>query len=104
MTEREKDLLADLLTTPPEDIDETLHEVQQAHIHSQPDVLTPRDEQALLRAANAVGPVTLTSDQTTAQEHAGTLFNDVSDFVRRYPIPTALAVAGAAYVLMRRRK
>ena len=103
MTERE-DLLSDLLATPTEAVDDTMQAVHSARIHNQPEILTEGDEQALLRAANAVGPVTLSTDSAMDVHRDEGLVQDIGGFVRRYPIPTALAVAGLAYAIARRKR
>jgi hypothetical protein len=103
MTERE-DLLSDLLTTPTEAVENTMQTVHSARIHNQPDILTEDDEQALLRAANAVGPVTLSTEPAMEMQSDEGLVQDIGGFVRRYPIPTALAVAGLAYAIARRKR
>ena len=100
MTER--DLLNDLLKTPPEQIEETMESAQRAAIYDAAP-LSPENERALLRAAADAGPVTL-AEQSETGTNPPEVISDVMGFVRRYPLQTALAVAGAAYLLARRRK
>jgi hypothetical protein len=96
MTEqqREDDLLAGLLDTPeaPTPLDAT-----PAHIE-----LTRRDERVLLDAANHAGTATL-APQKPAPVAAGSFAGEVTEFIRRYPIPSLLAGAAVAYLLTRRR-
>ena len=101
MTAHERDLLNDLLTTAPDNVERVLDQAYQEHVAAAP--LTPSSERALLRAAEAAGPVTLTASSTETQV-AHSPIETMSDFVRRYPLVAVGAVAGAAYLLARRRK
>ena len=90
MTEHQRDLLEELLTT------------SDLPAHDQP--IARMDDRTLLQAANAVGPVTLMSEPGPIEQPDQGAVHDVIGFVQRYPIPTLLAVAGAAYLLTRRRR
>jgi hypothetical protein len=92
MTEqqREEDLLSELLDLPEQ---------------TQP-LLTRREEQALLKAANQAGTPTLAPEESTsAQPDAPRSFvSDLADVARKYPILTVLAAGGIAFLLARRRR
>ena len=104
MTGHEKDLLQDLLKTPTDEVEAVMGEAHTVRLDHVPDALTPLDERELLRITRDIGPVTLSADQPTAEPALSSFAGDVGGFVRRYPIPTALAVAGAAYLFARRRR
>lgn len=105
MTAQERDLLKDLLETRPENVENVLDRVYHEHAVAA-DALTPSSERALLRAAEAVGPVTLSADEPS--EHntmtPQSAIEDIGGFVKRYPLVAVGAVAGVAYLLTRRRK
>ncbi|MBC8162356.1 MAG: hypothetical protein H7Z42_14195 [Roseiflexaceae bacterium] len=102
MTEREEHLLDDLLAAPPEATEALLGEAYNSRIEQVPTELTMQGERDLLRLTREIGPVTLIDTPTPTA--ATTLVQDIGALVRRYPLPTALAVAGAAYLVMRRRR
>ena len=100
MTERqrEEEFLSELLDLPE-------HVEQQPHPATQP-LLTRRDEQALLRAANQAGTPTLApteaeQDRTGAP---GSFVSDLAQVARKYPILAVLAAGGIAFLLARRRR
>lgn len=90
MSEHQRDLLEELLTT------------SELPAHDQP--IMPLDDQTLLKAANAVGPVTLMSEPGPVESRSRGAVHDVATFVQRYPIPALLVAAGVGYVLTRRRR
>ncbi len=114
MTEqqREEDLLANLLDVsqsagepaPANHARATLYE-QHAATPQQP-ILTRREEQRLLRAANQAGTPTLAPQETgpAEPESATSFVSAVASLVRRHPIPALLAGAGLAFLLTRRRR
>jgi hypothetical protein len=101
MTEqqREEDLLSELLDLP--------EHADQRHANSvaQP-ILTRREEQALLRAANQVGTPTLapTEQELNPQGGARSFASDLADVARKYPVLTMLAAGSIAFLLARRRR
>jgi hypothetical protein len=119
MTERQHDehLLSELLQTSGtsnERADEQRARVYQAEPFYE-DMLTRQEERALLREANEIGTPTLAPQETTfgtatsgSQSRAaithGSIASELTEVVRRYPIPMLLAGAGLAYVLTRRRR
>jgi hypothetical protein len=92
MTEqqREEDLLSELLDLPEQ---------------TQP-LLTRREEQALLKAANQAGTPTLAPEEfAPAQENAPRSFvSDLTGVARKYPVLAVLAAGGIAFLLARRRR
>lgn len=104
MTEREKDLLQDLLKTPTDEVETRMGEAHAVRIDHIPDELTPRDERELLRLTRDIGPVTLSADQPAPETTPTSFAQDIGNIVRRYPIPTAIAVAGATYLFARRKR
>jgi len=103
MTERqrEEELLSELLDLP-EDADQR---PPDGATTVQP-LLTRREEQALLRAANQVGTPTLAPEEIT-QELDNTPRSFVSDLAgvaRKYPVLTVLAAGGIACLIARRRR
>ena len=59
-------------------------------------------KRALLDVANQVGTATL-APQKSAPAATGSFVGEVTEFIRRYPIPSLLAGAAVAYLLARRR-
>jgi hypothetical protein len=103
MTEqqREEDLLSELLDLPE-------HADQQHAILAQgaQPLLTRREEQALLRAANQVGTPTLAPAEHE-QELEGVSHSFVSDLAgvaRKHPVLTVLAAGSIAFLLARQRR
>lgn len=84
MTEREHELLETMLTTP---------------VHDPPPMVL--DERSLLRAAEALGPVSLAAP--THSQHTS-FANDLAALARRYPFQMAFAAAGVAFLLARSRR
>jgi len=103
MTERQREdeFLSELLALP-----ENTHETQIIYGSEQQSILTQREEQALLRAANAVGTPTLApEDLEPAQDSTpGSFVGDLAGVVRKHPLLAVLAVGGLALVLARRRR
>jgi hypothetical protein len=108
MTEqqREEELLSELLALPDNSDNPGPAGVAAHHsaAHHQP-VLTRRDEQALLKAANEVGTPTLAPQEQGSPGDATNSFGaEVVGLVRKYPIPALLFAAGIGYLLMRQRR
>jgi hypothetical protein len=108
MTEpqREDDLLAGLLdlsqdSSGSSNIDTPTYHAARAH---EP-ILTRRDEQALLKAANEVGTPTLAPQdfQHEGSDTSMSFGKEMVEVIRRYPIPTLVAGVALAYLLTRRR-
>lgn len=102
MTElqHDDDLLADLLSISGESDDAGASDVA-AHLP----ILTPTEEQALLREANQATPPTLVPMVPAADQIAGASFvGEVAEVIRQHPLPTLLIGIGAAYLLTRRRR
>jgi hypothetical protein len=99
MTEhqREEDFLAELL-----DVPEATSPLDVAPARA----LTRHEERSLLDAANQAGTPTLAPQEYDLDERRadGSFLSEATDFVRRYPIPSLLAGAAAAYLLARRRR
>jgi hypothetical protein len=102
MTERqhEDELLSELLDLPEQ------AQQQQADDRAAQPILTRREEQELLRAANQVGTPTLApSDSEQDQDSAPRSFvSDLAGVARKYPVLTVLAAGGIAFLLARRRR
>jgi hypothetical protein len=104
MTEqqREEELLSELLALP-----DNTDNPQSANLvaHHQP-VLTRRDEQALLKAANEVGTPTLAPQELgfSVGDARSSFGDEVVGLIRKYPIPALLFAAGVGYLLMRQRR
>jgi len=103
MTEQqhEDQLLSELL-----DLPEPAHQPQTNHWTSTQPILTRREEQALLRAANQAGTPTLAPTQAE-QDLAGasrSFVSDLADVARKYPVLAVLAAGGVAFLLARRRR
>jgi hypothetical protein len=101
MTEqqREDELLSELL-----DLPENADETQIIYNSAQQSILTQREEQALLRAANAVGTPTLApEDLEPTQDTPGSFVSDLVSVARKHPVLAALVVGGLAILLTRRR-
>jgi hypothetical protein len=103
MTERQREnqLLSELL-----DLPETANETHITNGSAQPSILTQHEEQALLRAANAVGTPTLAPEgfEPAQAGTPGSFVTDLAGVVRKHPMLAVLAVGGAALVLARRRR
>jgi hypothetical protein len=103
MTEqqREDELLSELL-----DLPEHTSEAQITFGSAQQSMLTRHDEQALLRAANAVGTPTLAPEDPSSTQDSppGTFVSDLAGVIRKHPVLAVLAVGGLAFVLARRRR
>ena len=103
MTEqqREEELLSELLDLPEYADQRRTNDATTA----QP-LLTRREEQALLRAANQVGTPTLASDASERdRDHAPDSFvSDMTRVARKYPVLAVLVVGGIAFLLARRRR
>jgi hypothetical protein len=103
MTEqlREDEFLSELLDLP--------EQAQQQHTDdrvAQP-LLTRREEQELLRAANQIGTPTLAPSDAENQSQESTPRSFVSDLAgvaRKHPVLTLLAAGGIAFLLARRRR
>ena len=103
MTERqrEEELLSELLDLP-----------EQADLRHRDDttttqpILTRREEQALLRAANQVGTPTLAPTEAAhdLDDTPHSFVSDLAGVARKYPVLTVLAVGGIAFLLARRRR
>jgi hypothetical protein len=102
MTEqqREDELLSDLL-----DLREDTHETQIVYGSAQQPILTQQEEQALLKAANAVGTPTLAPEDVSPTQDStpGSFVSDLTGVVRKHPMLAVLAVGAVAIVLVRRR-
>ena len=100
MTEQqhEEELLSELLDLP-ENADQLRTD------YGQP-LLTRREEQALLRAANQVGTPTLAPDDSERDRDAAphSFVSDLAGVARKYPILAVLAAGGIAFLLARRRR
>jgi len=100
MTERqpENELLSELL-----DLPEPAHQTDDATL-GQP-LLTRREEQALLRAANQIGTPTLAPSETEPQpdDAPHSFVSDLAGVARKYPVLAVLAAGGIAFLLARRR-
>jgi hypothetical protein len=103
MTERQRedDLLSELLALP-----EDANDTQIIYSSAQQSILTQREEQALLRAANAVGTPTLAPEDLEPAHDStpGSFVGDLAGVVRKHPILAVLMVGGLAVVLARRRR
>jgi hypothetical protein len=101
MTEQqhEDELLSELL-----DLREDTHETQVIYGSQQP-ILTQDEEQALLKAANAVGTPTLAPEdlQPVHDSTPGSFVSDLAGVIRKHPMLAVLAVGGLAIMLARRR-
>jgi hypothetical protein len=102
MTEqqREDELLSELL-----DLHEDTHETQIIHGSAQQPLLTQHEEQALLKAANAIGTPTLAPDdyQPANESGYGSFLSDLAGVLRKHPMLAVAAMGGLALVLGRRR-
>jgi len=100
MTEQqhEEELLSELLDLP-ENADQLRTD------YGQP-LLTRREEQALLRAANQVGTPTLAPvELELALDGAPRSFvSDLAGVARKYPVLAVFAAGGIAFLLARRRR
>src|SRR5829696_2332873 len=89
MTERQREdeLLSELLKLP-----EPAHGLQTNNEATAQPLLTRREEQALLRAANQVGTPTLASDASERdRDHAPDSFvSDMTRVARKYPVLAVL--------------
>ena len=103
MTEqqREQDLLSELL-----DLSESEDFTRSAQDITYQPLLTRRDEQELLRAANQVGTPSLAPEEIdAAPEHTpGSFVQDLAGVARKYPVLAALAAGGVVFLLARRRR
>jgi hypothetical protein len=103
MTEqqREDELLSELLDLHEEDT----HETQIIYGSAQQPLLTQHEEQALLKAANAIGTPTLAPDdyQPAHESGYGSFLSDLAGVLRKHPLLAVAAVGGLALVLSRRR-
>jgi hypothetical protein len=103
MTERqhEEELLSELL-----DLPEQAQQQQTDDRVAQP-ILTRREEQELLRAANQIGTPTLApSDAEHQNEESAprSFVSDLAGVARKYPVLTVLAAGSIAFLLARRRR
>jgi hypothetical protein len=100
MTERqpEDEFLSELL-----DLPEPAHQPEYAET-AQP-LLTRREEQALLRAANQVGTPTLapTEAEPERDDAPHSFVSDLASVARKYPVLAVLVAGGVAFLLARRR-
>jgi hypothetical protein len=109
MTEhqREEEFLSELLDLP-ESTDNPQSGYMAAHATGAPHqpILTRRDEQALLKAANQVGTPTLAPQESgfTRGASSHSFADEVVGLVRKYPLPALLVAAGIGYLLMRQRR
>ena len=103
MTEqqREEELLSELL-----DLPENAHQLRTDYGTAAQPLLTRREEQALLRAANQVGTPTLApADSGLELDGAPRSFvSDLAGVARKYPVLAVLAASGIAFLLARRRR
>jgi hypothetical protein len=109
MTERqhEEELLSEMLDIPKSTGD--IHSRYQAEDRTAPEhqpILTRREEQELLRAANQVGTPTLAPEPLdfTDEDAPRSFASDVIAVARKHPILALAAGAGIAYLLVRRRR
>src|SRR4051794_2970263 len=103
MTEQqpEEELLSELL-----DLPEHADQPQTDYATTTQPLLTRREEQALLRAANKAGTPTL-APEVGEQELKGAPRSFVSDLVGvacKYPVLAVLAAGGIAFLIARRRR
>jgi hypothetical protein len=103
MTEqqREEELLSELL-----DLPENADQRQTDYGATAQPLLTRREEQALLRAANQVGTPTLAPDDSERDRDAAphSFVSDLAGVARKYPVLAVLAAGGIAFLLARRRR
>jgi len=103
MTEqqREEELLSELLDLPEHADQRRTDDATTA----QP-LLTRREEQELLRAANQVGTPTLAPAETAQELDAAShsFVSDLAGVARKYPVLTVLAAGSIAFLLARRRR
>lgn len=103
MTEqqREEALLSELLDLP-EQAD--LRQIDNTTT-AQP-LLTRREEQALLRAANQVGTPTLAPPEAAhdLEDAPHSFVSDLGRVARKYPVLAVLTASGIAFLLARRRR
>jgi hypothetical protein len=103
MTEqqREDEFLSELL-----DVHEPAHQLHATHETTAEPLLTRREEQELLKAANQVGTPTLAPAESE-QDLAGaprSFVSDLAGVARKYPLLAVLAAGGMAFLLARRRR
>jgi len=103
MTEqqREEDLLSELL-----DLPEHAGQRQANSTAAAQPILTRREEQALLRAANQVGTPTLapTEQELNSEGGSHSFVSDLAGVARKYPVLTMLAAGSIVFLLARRRR
>jgi hypothetical protein len=103
MTERqhEEELLSELL-----DLPEHGQQPQMSDMPAAQPLLTRREEQALLRAANQAGTPTLAPDDLEREQDGahGSFVSDLVGVARKYPVLAVLAAGGIAFLLARRRR
>jgi hypothetical protein len=102
MTEQqhEEELLSELL-----DLPEQAEQQHTDNAATQP-LLTRREEQALLRAANQVGTPTLAPDEGALERDGAphSFVSDLAGVARKYPVLTVLAAGSIAFLIARRRR
>jgi hypothetical protein len=103
MTERqhEEELLSELL-----DLPENENEMRSGYQATHQPILTRREEQELLRAANQVGTPTLAAEEFEPQQNSapGSFISDIIGVARKYPLLAIAAAGGIALLAARRRR
>jgi hypothetical protein len=92
--------LSDLL-----DLPEQAQQEQAIDRAAQP-MLTRREEQELLRAANQIGTPTLAPSAADQDQDSAprSFVSDLAGVAHKYPVLTVLAAGGIAFLLARRRR
>jgi len=102
MTEqqREEELLSELL-----DLPENAHQLPTDYRTTAQPLLTRREEQALLKAANQIGTPTLAPAEFGLELDGAphSFVSDLAGVARKYPVLAVLAAGGIAFLLARRR-
>jgi len=102
MTERQREdaFLSELL-----DLSEKTDQRQTITESAAQSILTRGEEQALLRAANAIGTPTLAPEELepALDVAPGSFVGDLVGVARKHPALAVLAVGGIALLLLRRR-
>jgi len=103
MTEqqREEELLSELL-----DLPELADQRRTDDATTTQPLLTRREEQALLRAANQAGTPTLAPAEVAQEpdDEPHSFMSDLAHVARKYPVLTVLAAGSIAFLLARRRR